>query len=117
MTGPGLLLRLEGLAVLGASLVFYGLLGGGWWWFVLFFLVPDVSMLGYAAGKRVGAVCYNIVHTYALPLALGAGAALLASRTMALAALIWLAHIGMDRMLGFGLKYQMGFRDTHIGRV
>jgi hypothetical protein len=32
-------------------------------------------------------------------------------------ALIWLAHIGFDRALGYGLKYKAGFGFTHLGRI
>jgi hypothetical protein len=70
-------------------------------------------MVGYVAGPRVGALLYNIGHPYAVPVALGAfGYALAASLGVALA-LIWAAHIGMDRALGYGLKRQSGFWDTH----
>jgi hypothetical protein len=84
--------------------------------FALFFLVPDLSMLGYLAGRRVGAACYNAGHSYLGPAALCAAGAALNAHGVLLAASIWAAHIGFDRMLGYGLKYGTGFGDTHLGR-
>ena len=101
---PAALLRLEGAAVLLAALLFYQYLGASWWLFALLLLFPDLGALGYLAGKRLGAACYNATHTLsapALPLLLG----LLTGTPLALAiATIWFAHIGMDRLVGYGLK-------------
>jgi hypothetical protein len=81
---------------------------------VILFLVPDVSMLGYRAGHRIGAACYNAVHTLTLPAVLAAYGLLGDARLAVLVSLIWFAHIAMDRALGFGLKYPGGFKDTHL---
>ena len=115
--GPGVLLRIEGAVVVALSVLLYWLDGGSWVLFVLMFLVPDLSMLGYLAGRRVGAAVYNVFHTYALPSALAAYGLLGGSTVSVAVALIWFAHIGLDRMLGYGLKYSSGFKDTHLGRV
>jgi hypothetical protein len=113
---PKLLLRLEGAAVLAAAAIAYSQIGGGWGLFALLFLVPDLSMLGYLAGPRSGAAVYNFGHSYLAPGALGA-AGLLAGMPMLLSiALIWVAHIGFDRALGYGLKYATAFKHTHLGR-
>lgn len=114
---PGLLLRLEGLAILVAVVLIYGQLGGDWLAFVLLLFVPDVSMLGYVVNARVGAITYNIGHFLALPLMLGLLALAGGWLTGVLLALIWLAHIGLDRLLGYGLKYATEFKATHLGRV
>jgi hypothetical protein len=115
--GPGILLRLEGLFVAVGVLAVYGRLDGNWLLFLLLILAPDLAMLGYLVGTRVGAAVYNITHTYALPVALG-GYGFLATHALAVhVALIWLAHIGIDRVLGFGLKYPTSFKDTHLNRV
>lgn len=115
--GPSILLRLEGLFVAVVVLALYSRLDGNWLLFLLLILAPDVSMLGYLAGTKVGAAVYNLVHTYALPIALG-GYGFLQTNALAVhVALIWLAHIGIDRVLGFGLKYPTGFKDTHLNRV
>lgn len=115
--GPRVLLRLEGVAVLAGAAVWYWALGGSWWVFALGFLLPDLSLLGYLVTDRVGAGLYNLVHTYAGPVLLGALAALSASHVLGLAALIWGAHLGFDRLLGLGLKYPAGRRETHLHRV
>lgn len=114
---PCLLLHVEGLAVLIATIVLYAWTGGDWLAFALLLLVPDVSMLGYVAGPGVGSVVYNAVHTYVGPVALGLLALAGGWMTGVALALIWLAHIGMDRTVGYGLKYATGFKDTHISRL
>ena len=114
---PRRLLHLEGLAVLAGSLVLYFDAGYGWLALVVLFLAPDLSMLGYLGGPRMGAMTYDLVHTYVGPVVLAAYGVLGDSDTAQQVALIWLAHIGMDRMLGYGLKYPTGFKDTHLQRV
>ena len=114
---PNLLLRLEGLTVLAAAIILYAHLRGNAWLFVALVLVPDLSMIGYLVNTRVGSLTYNVVHTYALPaLLLGAGA-VANIPTVILLALIWFAHIGADRLLGYGLKYPNDFKDTHMQHV
>jgi hypothetical protein len=114
---PGVLLRIEGMAVFVLSLFLYREMGAPWWRFFLLFLFPDLFMAGYLASVRAGARLYNLVHTYVLPLAL-AGAALHEHRFGLLSfALIWIAHIGADRALGYGLKNPTFFKDTHLQRV
>ena len=81
------------------------------------FLVPDLSLLGFGAGPRVGAAVYNSAHTYAFPLALGAAGALAASALAVQLAVVWLAHSGADRARGYGLKYPTGYGDTHLQRA
>lgn len=112
-----LLLRLEGLCVLIAALFAYSRWGLGWGAFALYFLVPDVSFLGYLAGAGIGAFAYNLAHSYLGAIAcLIAGLLLSAPVTLA-AGIIWCAHIGFDRALGYGLKYGQGFGYTHLGCI
>lgn len=110
-------LRLEGASVLVLAILFYADHGPGWLAFALLLLAPDLSALGYLAGPRVGAATYNVAHAYALPLLLLAYGYWGGAATAVGGALIWLAHIGMDRMLGYGLKLPSGFQDTHLGRI
>ena len=110
-----LLLRLEAAAVFTAATVAYHRGGGGLLPFALLFFVPDVAMLGYLRGPVLGARLYNAAHTYLAP-ALLAGVALVTQRPLDLA-LIWCAHIGFDRMLGYGLKLREGFTQTHLGSI
>jgi hypothetical protein len=91
--------------------------GVSWWLFALLILAPDLSMLGYLAGPRVGAVAYNALHILIAPLILGIAGVLLAAPITTAVALIWIAHIAIDRALGYGLKLPTGFRDTHLGRI
>jgi hypothetical protein len=114
---PTAFLRLEGAVVLGLSVFLYARGGHGWLLFALLLLVPDVSMLGYAGGPRAGAFVYNASHTYVGPAALTVWGILAEAPEPVAVALIWFAHIGMDRMLGYGLKRTTGFRDTHLGRI
>lgn len=114
---PRGLLHLEGLAVLAGSLALYSDASYGWLALVVLFLAPDLSMFGYFGGPRIGALAYDVVHTYALPVVLGVYGVLGGSGTATQLSLIWLAHIGLDRLLGYGLKYPTGFKDTHLQRV
>jgi hypothetical protein len=114
---PARLLRLEGLAVLIGALVLYFDSGFGWLLLLLLVLAPDLSMLGYLAGPAAGAASYDAVHTYVFPAALAVAGVLGESDTAVQIALIWLAHIGVDRFLGYGLKYPSSFKDTHLQRV
>ena len=117
MSMPALILRIEGLAVLASMVALYASRGESWLAFAALLFVPDVSMIGYLKDARLGSITYNIVHTYTLPLALGVLALVGGWALGVQLALIWGAHIGMDRMMGFGLKYPTEFKDTHLGRV
>jgi hypothetical protein len=114
---PRLLLRLEGLAVAGGALALYFDRDYSWVLLVALALAPDVSFLGYAAGPRIGAIAYNAVHTYVGPVVLGTAGLLADGDRAVQIALIWLIHIGADRLLGYGLKYPSAFKDTHLQRV
>lgn len=110
-------LRIEGLVVLLAAILCYRQMGASWLLFVVLFLAPDLSMLGYLAGSRVGAAAYNVVHSYALPVTLLVVAVFTQHRTAVACALIWVAHIALDRTFGYGLKYPSAFGETHLGRI
>ena len=116
-TDPTRVLRLEGLALLVIVLVAYGALGFSWWVFAALVLLPDLSMLAYAGGPRVGATVYNLAHATILPFAVALVGFLSASDVALLVGLVWLAHIAADRALGYGLKHPTGFHDTHLGRI
>ena len=109
--------RLEGLAFLVAAVAAYAAIGASWWLFALLLLVPDLSMAGYWAGNRIGQITYNIVHAYVLPLALALVGFGLGQSLLLAIGLIWLAHIGMDRAVGYGLKEAEGFKFTHLGNL
>lgn len=111
------LLRLEGVAIFLFSLMAYEFMGFPWGFFILVFLVPDLSLLAYFHSPRVGAIVYNTMHSYILPLMLFAYGFFVSSSLADQLAIIWIAHIGFDRALGFGLKYSRGFRYTHFGKL
>ena len=96
--------------MLALSILLYGLEGESWLLFVVLFLVPDLSMLGYLGGPRIGAVSYNLLHTHAPPGMLATFGLLAGSSLLVSVALVWFSHIGFDRMVGFGLKYPTDFR-------
>ena len=108
-------LRLEGVAALAAAVTAYAAGGYSWPLFALLFLAPDVTLFAYLAGPKAGAYCYNAAHTYAVPLAAGVVLHLLGNSTAV--PLVWAAHIGLDRLLGYGLKYPEGFSQTHLGHL
>jgi Domain of unknown function (DUF4260) len=114
---PAILLRAEGIAVAVVSVTLYFNQGYEWWLLVVLALAPDLAMLGYLAGPRVGATAYDLVHTYVAPVLLGAAGVIWDFDTALKLALIWLTHIGVDRAVGYGLKYPSGFKDTHLQRV
>ena len=114
---PRALLHLEGGVVAAAAVLLYFHLDYPWWLFLLLVLAPDVSMLGYLAGPVAGAAVYDLAHTFALPVALAAIGVLADADAAVQVGLIWIAHIGVDRAVGYGLKYRSGFKDTHLQRV
>ena len=112
---PRTWLRAEGLALAAAGLLLHGTTGAAWWLIPVLFLVPDLAMLGYLAGDRVGAWTYNLVHTAPLPVALLAAGLGWHTTALTVAGAIGLVHIGLDRLLGYGVKYDHGFGHTHLG--
>ena len=110
-------LRLEGAAAFGAGLVLYSVSGGDWLWAIPALLLPDVSAVGYLVSVRIGTFTYNLVHSWApgfIVLALGLW---LTSMELQLIAAVLIAHVGMDRAVGYGLKLPTSFQDTHLGRM
>ena len=110
-----LMLRLEGAVVLALAAWGYQALSANWWLFAALFLVPDLFMLGNLRNNRIGAAVYNAGHTYLAPAALALLGMALGIAAALPVALIWAAHIGFDRLLGYGLKSPVGFKVTHLG--
>ncbi|MFG6118551.1 MULTISPECIES: DUF4260 domain-containing protein [Thalassobacillus] len=111
------LLQLEGFIIFLSSVYFYGSNEFSWVLFIFVLFTPDISMLGYLINKTVGAYSYNAFHSYLFPICLCLSGLTFNVDTMLMVGLIWIAHIGMDRGLGFGLKYPSGFKDTHIQKI
>lgn len=115
--GVRIVLRLEGLTLFAGMTLVYGLWGGPWWLYFVLFLAPDLSFLAYLAGPKIGAWVYNTMHSSIIPMAMLTAGFGFAPPLLLSLALIWLSHIGFDRALGYGLKYQAGFGFTHLGRI
>lgn len=121
---PATIERIEnGLVVVLAVAGTLAIEPGLWWFPLAVFLAFDLSMVGYLRSPAAGAATYNAVHTYVWPLGLavaglaaGAGAPTL-SRWLALVALAWAFHVGLDRALGYGLKLADAFAHTHLGWI
>jgi Domain of unknown function (DUF4260) len=112
-----LLERLEGLALLATGITVYAITAPNWILFATLLLTPDLAMIGYLHGPKTGAIAYNLAHLKILPLTLGI-IRLISNNTLEVQlALIWFAHIGLDRALGYGLKLETGFSDTTLGRI
>lgn len=114
---PNVLLKLEGLAVFLLALAIYWQQSFSWSLFWSTVLLPDVALLGYLVNAKVGARMYNITHSKLLPSALAVVAIAMGNTLFSALALIWFVHIGVDRMLGYGLKYPEGFKATHLGAI
>jgi len=111
------LLKLEELLMLGLALFLFSGLDYGWGWYALLFFAPDLSMIGYVMNPRLGAWTYNLIHHKGLAVAAYVLGALLAAPWLMFAGTILLGHSSLDRVLGYGLKYEDAFQNTHLGRI
>ncbi|GAB3174578.1 DUF4260 domain-containing protein [Telluribacter humicola] len=111
------LLKLEEAAQWVLSIFLFSQLPFAWWWYPALILLPDLSMIGYAFNTRVGAAMYNLFHHKALGVALGVLGLSIGSSALMLAGVILFGHSAMDRMLGYGLKYNDSFKHTHLGMI
>ncbi|MFH5831902.1 DUF4260 domain-containing protein [Halalkalibaculum sp. DA3122] len=111
------LVRLEELGMLLLSIVLFSTTGYPWWWFLLLILVPDISMIGYGAGTKVGAFIYNLFHHRGIAVLIYLVGYYLIDSTTQMIGIILFAHSSMDRMLGYGLKHADSFKHTHLGWI
>jgi len=117
MKQPIVFQRIEGLIVFAAAYFFYQRADFSLLWFLILLFSIDISMVGYLAGKKTGALIYNLAHAFVLPLIALVIGVVTENSPLTAFALIWLAHIGLDRALGYGLKFETGFQDTHLGPI
>jgi hypothetical protein len=115
--GVRTLLRPEGLTLFAGMTLLYAVWDGSWWVYAILFFAPDLSFAAYLAGPKVGAIVYNAAHSYMAPVTLMVTGFAFGSPLILSIAMIWMAHIGIDRALGYGLKYSAGFGFTHLGRI
>lgn len=111
------LIRLEEAALFLLGIYFFSLLDYAWWWFLVLILVPDFSMLGYLTGNKVGAWVYNFFHHRAVAILLYLSGLYFENQMLQLIGVIWFTHSSMDRLFGYGLKYEKGFKFTHLGEI
>jgi hypothetical protein len=111
------LLKLEEAGMFLLSVCLLGQLHFAWWWWLVWILAPDLSMIGYEAGNRVGAICYNLAHHKGIAIAIYLPGLFTHDQTWQFAGLILFGHSSMDRGMGYGLKYFSGFQDTHLGKI
>ncbi|MGA2505758.1 MAG: DUF4260 domain-containing protein [Anaerolineales bacterium] len=111
------LIKLEDLGEFLFSIYLFSLLPYPWWFYPLFFFFPDLSMLGYLAGPRLGAITYNLIHHKAIALGLFVAGIFLHVPVISLLGVLFLGHSSMDRVLGYGLKFSDSFGHTHLGAI
>ncbi len=111
------LLKLEDFAFFVLGIFFFSMLSYTWWWFIVLFFLPDIFMVGYLINPKIGAWVYNLVHHYGISILLIIAGYVLFLNPVSLAGAIILSHVAFDRLLGFGLKYETSFNDTHLGKI
>lgn len=111
------LIQLEEAAMLALGIYLFSLLPYAWWWFPALLLVPDFAMIGYVLGNKAGAWCYNIVHHKAIAITVYVSGLYIQHDGLQLAGIILFSHSSMDRLFGYGLKYEKGFKFTHLGEI
>ena len=111
------ILRLEEFGMLLLGILAFSFLPFSWWWFLVLILVPDIGMLGYLFGSKAGAFSYNLFHHKGVAVLIGVIGIYLNSTYMQLAGIILFSHASFDRLFGYGLKYEKGFKFTHLGEI
>jgi len=110
-------LKLEELAMLLLGVFAFSYLNFAWWWFLVLFFTPDFGMLGYLFGNKIGALTYNIFHHTGLAILLWLLGFYIQNEVFQLIGVILFSHAAFDRILGYGLKYEKGFKFTHLGEI
>jgi hypothetical protein len=110
------IIKLEELGFFLFGIYLFNQLNHAWWWFLILILVPDFSMIGYLVNNKIGAFLYNLVHHRAIAIFVYLMGIYFSNNVIQLAGIILFSHSSMDRMLGYGLKYETGFKFTHLGK-
>lgn len=111
------IIKLEELGLFILGIYLFSLLNYQWWWFLVLILAPDLSMIGYAFGDKIGAYAYNFVHHKGIAVVLYLIGMYCSNNVVELIGIILFAHASMDRIFGYGLKYEKGFKFTHLGEI
>ncbi|MBW1657267.1 DUF4260 domain-containing protein [Flavobacterium quisquiliarum] len=110
-------LKLEEAALFILGIFLFNQLKYNWWWFLVLLLAPDLSMIGYIFGNKIGALAYNLFHHKGIALLIYAIGCYLSMESIQLTGIILFSHSAMDRIFGYGLKYEKGFKYTHLGEI
>lgn len=110
-------IKLEETSMFGLGIYLFSTLGMEWWWFLILILLPDISMIGYAFGNKIGAFSYNLFHHKGVAILVYLLGIYLNNTTVQLIGIILFSHSAMDRIFGYGLKYTTSFQDTHLGKI
>lgn len=111
------IIKLEEMAMFAFSVYALYFLHADWWWYLILLIGPDISMLGYLAGDKAGAICYNLFHHKAVGILITAIGIFSGNWVLDVIGVIIFGHSCMDRMFGYGLKYFEGFKFTHLGKI
>jgi hypothetical protein len=111
------IIKLEEVMMLALGIYLFDQLDFAWWWFVVLLLAPDIGMLGYLFGNKIGAATYNLFHHKGIAILVYLMGAYIAMPVLQLAGIILFSHSSFDRALGYGLKYDNGFKYTHLGEI
>lgn len=111
------LIQVEEFAMMGLSIYGLYLLDVSWWFYLILLIGPDMSMLGYLAGEKIGAISYNLFHHKAIAISVFIIGLIINSWILQVLGIILFGHSSMDRILGYGLKYFTAFTDTHLGKI
>jgi len=117
MFKPDHIIKIEEAFLFGISIYVFIMLPYDWWWFLALILVPDIGMLGYLYNKKAGAILYNIFHHKGIAIALFFLGIYLYNDVLQLAGAIMFGHASLDRVFGYGLKYEDDFKHTHLGNL
>jgi len=109
--------HLEGLIIFMSMIYIYYAYDYNWWIFILFLLTPDIAMFAYIINNRIGAIIYNLVHTYTISIPFLLFGIMMNNNLIIMVGIIWSAHIGIDRLFGYGLKYTTAFQHTHLQKL
>ena len=111
------IVKLEELGLFILGIYFFNQLDYAWWWFLVLILVPDFSMIGYVFGNKTGAFCYNLFHHRGIAILIYLVGIYFHQNEIQLIGVILFSHSSMDRIFGYGLKYESGFKYTHLGEI
>lgn len=111
------IIKLEEILMFVLGIYLFSLLNFEWWWFLVLILAPDIGMVGYAFGNKIGALAYNLFHHKGLAIAIYLLGSYFTEPWLQLTGIILFSHAAMDRIFGYGLKYDKGFKFTHLGEI